>query len=148
MPSTPRDPNFESRVRSSFARQTVMQTIGATLTAVEPGKIEISMPFSDNLTQQNGYLHAGVVATILDSACGYAAVSLMPADVDALTVEYKINLLRPAQGELFVARAHVIKAGRTLTFCQGEVVARTGDKERVVASMMGTIMTMAGPKST
>jgi uncharacterized protein (TIGR00369 family) len=142
MPFTPRDPNFEPRIRSSFARQRVMNTIGATMTTVEPGRIEITMPFRDDLTQQNGYMHAGIVATILDSACGYAALSLMPADVDALTVEYKINLLRPAVGEKLIARASVIKAGKTLTVSSGEVVARTGEKEAIVATMTGTIMTM------
>jgi uncharacterized protein (TIGR00369 family) len=121
-----------------------MSTIGATMTAVEPGRIEITMPFRDDLTQHNGYMHAGIVATILDSACGYAALSLMPADVDALTVEYKINLLRPAVGDVLIARALVVKAGKTLTVSSGEVIARSGEKESVVATMTGTIMTMVG----
>lgn len=142
MPFTPRDPNFEPRIRASFARQRVMNTIGATMTAVEPGRIEITMPFRDDLTQHNGYMHAGIVATILDSACGYAALSLMSADVDALTVEYKINLLRPAVGDVLIARASVVKAGKTLTVSSGEVIARSGEKEVVGATMTGTIMTM------
>jgi len=136
----PNDPNFESRVRASFARQRIMETIGAELTLVEPGRVEIALPFQIDLTQQHGFIHAGIVATILDSACGYAAFSLMPADVAVLTVEYKINLLRPAQGDRLIARAHVVKAGKTLTVCAGDVIAQTGDEEAIVASMMGTLM--------
>ncbi|OAI47663.1 hypothetical protein AYO44_09195 [Planctomycetaceae bacterium SCGC AG-212-F19] len=131
---------FESRVRASFARQRVMETIGATLARVDPGAVEIALPYRVDLTQQHGFIHAGIVATILDSACGYAAFSLMPADVAVLTVEYKINLLRPAQGERLVARARVVRSGKTLTVCTGDVVAQTGGPENVVATMLATIM--------
>ena len=136
----PRDPNYLERVRASFGRQRVMATIGAELITVEPGFVEIALPFRADLTQQHGFIHAGVVATILDSACGYAAFSLMPADMAVLTVEYKINLLRPAQGERLIARAHVTKSGKTLTVCEGDAIALDGGNEAVVASMMGTII--------
>jgi uncharacterized protein (TIGR00369 family) len=114
--------DFESRVRLSFARQRVMETIGAVLSRVDAGAVDIALPFRDDLTQQDGFLHAGIVATILDSACGYAAYSLMPADVGVLTVEYKINLMRPAIGNRLVARGRVVRAGKTLTVCTGDVV--------------------------
>jgi uncharacterized protein (TIGR00369 family) len=136
----PKDLNFEARVRASFARQRIMETIGAELTLVAPGRVELTLPFRFDLTQQHGYVHAGIVATLLDSACGYAAFSLMPADVAVLTVEYKINLLRPAQGDRLIARAHVVKAGKTLTVCGGDAFAQTGAEEILVASMMGTLM--------
>jgi len=131
---------FEARVRASFARQRVMETIGAALTRVEAGAVEIALPYRADLTQQHGFVHAGIVATILDSACGYAAFSLMPADAAVLTVEYKINLLRPAQGDRLVARGRVVRAGKTLTVCTGDVVARTGGQENVVATMLATVM--------
>src|SRR5262245_21913670 len=140
---TPKDPDFAARVRASFARQRIMETIGAELSRVEAGQVEITLPFQADLTQQHGFIHAGIVATILDSACGYAAFSLMPADVAVLTVEFKINLLRPAQGERLIARARVVKAGKTLTVCAGDVVAQTGESETVVASMMGTLMAVS-----
>jgi uncharacterized protein (TIGR00369 family) len=136
----PVDDGFEPRVRASFARQRVMETIGAVLTRVEAGAVEIALPYRVDLTQQHGFVHAGIVATILDSACGYAAFSLMAADAGVLTVEYKINLLRPAKGERLVARGRVMRAGRTLTVCTGEVVARIGDTENVVATMLATLM--------
>lgn len=130
----------QSRVRSSFARQRVMGTLGAVLTRVDPGAVEIMMPYREDLTQQHGFIHAGIVATILDSACGYAAFSLMPVDVAVLTVEYKINLLRPAKGDRLVARARVVRPGKTVTVCSGDVFAQTGGSENVVATMLATIM--------
>src|SRR6478735_6814642 len=129
------DDGFEPRVRASFARQRVMETIGATLTRVDPGAVEIALPYRADLTQQHGFVHAGIVATILDTACGYAAFSLMPADVAVLTVEYKINLLRPAKGDRLVARARVVRSGKTLTVCAGDVFAQTEGQESVVATM-------------
>src|SRR5262249_2711215 len=137
---TPPDPAFEARVRASFARQRVMATIGAELTRVEAGAAEIMLAARAELTQQHGFVHAGIVATILASACGYAAFSLMPGDVAVLTVEYKINLLRPARGSRLVARARVVKPGRTLTVCTGDVFALAGDGEEVVATMLATVM--------
>lgn len=132
----PRNPQFESRVRQSFARQKVMSTLGARLEKVEPGRVEIEFGYHPDFTQQHGFLHAGVVATVLDSACGYAAFSLMDADSAVLTVEYKVNLVAPAQGESFKAVAQVVKSGRTLSVCRGEA---HGDG-KLVALMTGTIM--------
>lgn len=140
MDDTTGDNGYDGRVRASFARQRVMETIGAALTRVEPGSVEITLPFRADLTQQHGFVHAGIVATILDSACGYAAFSMMPPDVAVLTAEYKINLLRPAKGDRLVARARVIKAGKTLTVCSGDVVGQTGGTEQVVATMLATVM--------
>lgn len=130
------------RVRTNFAKQTIMTTLGAEMIAVEPGRIEIALTPRPDLCQQNGFIHAGVIATILDSACGYSAVSLMPTDVDALTVEFKINLLRPAVGERIIARGRVVKPGRTLTFCEGEAVALTAQGEKLIATMQNTVMTI------
>ncbi|MCP3981683.1 MAG: PaaI family thioesterase [bacterium] len=143
MPSfTPRDPEFVSRVRDSFQRQTVMHTIGAQLTHVGPGEIDIELPFRDDLTQQHGFLHAGIVATVLDSACGYAAFSLMPAEAGVLAIEFKVNLMSPAVGPTLTARGRVERAGRTISVCTGEALVRDGDATKVVARMQGTIMTV------
>jgi len=117
-----------------------MRTIGASLTTIEPGVVEIVLPFREDLTQQHGFLHAGVIATILDSACGYAAFSLMPADKAVLSVEYKINLLAPAKGQRFIAKAQVIKAGRNLTVCTGEAFAYDHETPKLVATMTATMM--------
>ena len=133
------------RVRASFARQRVMATIGATLDAVEPGMVTISMPPNPALTQQHGYLHAGIIATIADSACGYAALSLMPDDAAVLSIEFKTNLLAPADGERFLARGRVIKPGRTIMVCDATVHAvRKGGEDKLVATMTGTMMVVQG----
>jgi uncharacterized protein (TIGR00369 family) len=144
----PRDPDFEPRVRGSFARQRVMETMGATLLRVAPGEVEIALPFSDALTQQHGFLHAGVVTAIVDSACGYAALSLAPPGVGVLTIEFKLNLLAPASGARMIARGRVTKPGRTITVCSGDVFAvqdgpagQTGE-EKLVATMLATVMTV------
>ncbi len=136
----PRDPGYEARVRASFARQTVMKTFGASLVLVSPGAVDIALPFRDDLCQQHGFVHAGVVTTIADSACGYAALSLMPPDAAVLTVEFKVNLLAPARGDCLLARGRVTRPGRTLTVCQGEVVALADGVERPVATMLTTLM--------
>jgi uncharacterized protein (TIGR00369 family) len=136
------DPNFEARVRLSFARQKMMQTIGARLISVSPGVAEIKLPFQDNLTQQHGFLHAGIVATVGDNACGYAALSLAPVDTAVLTIEYKINLVAPAMGEQLVARGSVIRPGRTITVCTGDVFALSDGGEKLVAHMLSTIMVL------
>ncbi|HEX7722733.1 MAG TPA: PaaI family thioesterase [Pyrinomonadaceae bacterium] len=118
-----------------------MKLIGAGLSLVEPGVVEIALPYRADLLQQDGYLHAGIITTIADSACGYAAYTLMPADSNVLSVEFKVNLLRPAQGETFVARAEIIKAGRTLTVVRADVFGLEANADRVlVATMQGTMM--------
>jgi uncharacterized protein (TIGR00369 family) len=124
---TPKDPTYAERVRSSFERQQVMHTIGATLLTVEPGLVEISLPYRADLTQQHGFLHAGVVSTVVDSACGYAALSLMPAQTGVLSIEYKVNLLAPARGSRFLARGRVLRAGGTVIVCTGDVLAYPND---------------------
>src|SRR5258708_34438981 len=136
----PLNPSFARDVADSFARQPIMKLIGAGLSLVEPGVVEIALPYRADLLQQDGYLHAGIITTIADSACGYAAYTLMPAGSNVLSVEFKINLLRPAQGETFVARADVIKPGRTLTVVRGDVFALTGDDKVLVATMQGTMI--------
>ena len=130
----------EERVRQSFSMQVFMSTLGAELTAVTEGGVEIRLPFSSNLTQQNGYLHAGVITSILDSACGYAALTVAADDKEVLTVELKVNLLAPATGEVFAARAEAKKAGRTLTICTADAFAITDGREKMVATMLATIM--------
>jgi uncharacterized protein (TIGR00369 family) len=135
------NPAFADEVRQSFAKQAIMGLIGGELTHVEPGLVEISLPYRPDLTQQDGYVHAGIITTIADSACGYAAYSLMPPQSDVLAVEFKVNLLRPAKGEKFLARAEVIKPGRTLTVVRADVFATGGAEEpKLVATMQGTMM--------
>ncbi len=133
--------DFAEAVANNFAQQPVMNLIGARLARVEPGIVEIELPFRADLTQQDGYLHAGVITTVADSAAGYAAFTLMPAGSRVLSIEFKVNLLRPARGELFVARAEVIKAGRTLTVVRADVFATGANSEKeLVATMQGTMM--------
>lgn len=117
-----------------------MKTVGASLTGVAPGEVVIEFPFNSKLTQQHGFIHAGIVSTVLDSACGYAAFSLMPADAAVLTIEYKVNLLSPARGERFEAIGRVKKPGRNITVAEGEIYAHQGDSKKLVASMVGTMM--------
>jgi uncharacterized protein (TIGR00369 family) len=141
MPSwEPPDPAYETRVRASFERQKVMATIGAHLAKVAPGAIDVELPYRIDLTQQHGFLHAGVITIIADSACGYAALSLMPANASVLTVEYKVNLLAPATGERMIARGRVLKPGKTLTVCTADVVAISAGREKTIATMTGTLM--------
>jgi uncharacterized protein (TIGR00369 family) len=135
-----RDPDYERRVRESFARQRAMGTFGARLLRVAPGEVEIGLDFGEGLTQQHGYLHAGVVAAVVDSACGYAALSLMEAGSEVLSVEFKLNLLSPAAGESFVARARVVRSGRNITVCTGDLFAIKGGAEKIVATMLATMM--------
>jgi uncharacterized protein (TIGR00369 family) len=140
----PQDPNFESRVRASFGKQHFMSTIGARLVRVVPGEVDVEVMTRDDLVQQHGFLHAGVVSSAADSACGYAALSLMPPGAAVLSVEFKVNLLAPAAGERIVARGRVIRAGRTVTVCWGEVIAYAGETERLVTTMVATMMTVQG----
>ena len=147
MPFAPKDPLFADRVRASFARQRAMHALGVEITRLAAGEIELAMPYEASFTQQHGFVHAGIMATVLDSACGYAAFSLMPAEAAVLTVEFKTNLLAPAKGERFLFRAQVVKPGRTLTVCEGRAFAlengaQTGSQERLVASMSGTLVAL------
>jgi uncharacterized protein (TIGR00369 family) len=136
-----RDPQFADRVRASFARQRVMQTLGIEIAELSPGAVTLTMPYDAALTQQHGFLHAGILTTALDSACGYAAFSLMAAEAAVLTVEFKTNLLAPAKGDRFIFRAEVVKPGRTLTVCDARAFALgEGAGERLIATMTGTLM--------
>ena len=140
----PKDPDYERRVRASFARQRAMETFGARLLRVEPGAVEIGVDFDEAFTQQHGYLHAGLVTAIVDTACGYAALTLTEPGAEVLSVEFKLNLLSPAAGESFVARGRVVRAGRNITVCAGDLYALKGGGEKVVATMLATMMKVAG----
>ncbi len=143
-PFTPPDPDYDAKVRGSFARQGAMTLIGARMSALEPGYCELRLPYREDLTQQHGFVHGGVVGMIADSACGYAGYSMMPADASVLTVEYKINMLSPAQGEEMIARGRVVKPGKTLVITQCEVFAVQNGAEKMVALMQQTLMVMHG----
>ena len=140
----PRNPDWEATVRGSFARQKVMSLIGAEMGALTPSHCEIRLPFRDDLTQQNGFFHAGITSTIVDSAGGYAGLTLMPVGADVLTVEFKLNLLAPADGEFLVAEGQVLKSGRNLVITRGEVYAIKNGKATHCATMQQTLMTMHG----
>ena len=150
MSVTPRDPDFEQRVRASFARQAVMTTLGVTLSRVAPGEVALEIPFRADLTQQHGFLHAGIVTSVMDSACGYAALSLMERGAAVLSVEFKVNLLAPARGDRFRAIGRVVRAGRTVTVVSGELRVVEAESETqpaapdttgsLVAIMTGTMM--------
>jgi uncharacterized protein (TIGR00369 family) len=131
---------FERKVRDSFGRQAFMLTLGAEIISVDRGRVEIRFPFSAKLTQQNGFVHAGAVTSIMDSACGYAALSVAPPEADVLSVEFKVNLLAPAVGESFVARASVKRAGKRLAVCTADAFAVTAGEEKLIATMLATIM--------
>ena len=135
------NPRFSEDIKSSFAEQSIMSLIGAELAQVAPGVVEIALPYRADLGQQNGFLHAGIVTTIADSAAGYAAYSLMPAGARVLSVEFKVNLLRPARGKAFLARAEVIKPGKTLTVVRADVfgISEAGDRE-LIATLLGTMI--------
>lgn len=141
MPHQARNPRFAEEIKQSFTKQTIMGLIGAELTRVDPGIVEITLPYRADLAQQHGYLHAGIVTAIADSACGYAAYSLMPPETEVLSVEFKVNLLRPAKGELFLASAEVVKSGRTLTVVRADVFALHQTEQRtLIATMLGTMI--------
>jgi uncharacterized protein (TIGR00369 family) len=139
-----RDAEYQRRVRDSFERQGLMKHLGAELVSLEPGGAVIRVPFRGELTQQHGYFHAGVTGAIADSACGYAAYSLMAAEDSVLTVEYKINLLGPADGEELEARARVVRSGKTLKICAADVYVLKGGEEVHCATMLSTVMCLAG----
>jgi uncharacterized protein (TIGR00369 family) len=141
-----RDPDFAARVRASFARQRIMGLLGAELARIEAGFCEIRLPFKDELCQQHGFFHGGVIGTIADSAGGYAGFSLMPGDASVLTVEYKLNLLAPADGDCLIARGHVVRPGRTLVVCRADVMVSKGGRETLCATLLQTLMTLHGRK--
>jgi len=136
----PYDPDYSAKIETSFAKQNAMQTLGIRLIDVQPGALVLEMPYNRKLTQQNGFIHAGIITTALDSACGYAAFSLMKPDAAVLTVEFKTNLLAPAQGEYFIFRAKVLKPGRTLTISEAKAYAVKDGREKLIASMTATLM--------
>lgn len=143
-PRQPADAGYEARVQASFARQRFMALMGAFMTRVTPGEVDIELPFDPGLTQQHGFVHGGAVASVLDAACGYAASTLMPADVGVLTVEFKINFLAPAAGERFRFTGRVRRAGRTVTFVDGDAIAIADGRARTIATMQATMMAVRG----
>jgi uncharacterized protein (TIGR00369 family) len=153
--SAPRvlDPSTEQRIREGIGRQTLLTTLGISIAELAVGRVVLDLPYRADLCQQNGYMHAGAITTLADSACGYAAASLMPEDRDVLTVEFKVNLLSPARGDRFRATGEVMRAGRTLTVCSAEVVAWADDGDRKpeaslvrVALMQATMMAVTPPR--
>jgi uncharacterized protein (TIGR00369 family) len=140
----PPDPDYVARVRDSYGRQNFMATLGAVLTLVEPGVVEIELPFADTLTQQHGFFHAGAVSSIADTAGGYAGFSLFPSDASVLTVEFKMNLLAPARGEKLIARGEVVKSGRTLTFCELRVFGVESGDRVLCATGQQTLICLRG----
>ena len=140
----PRDPDFRERVQASFDRQGLMRTLGASILDIAPGAVDIALPASPSISQQHGFIHAGALAAIADNAAGYAALSLMPPGAGVLTTEFKINLVAPASGERILARGRIVRAGRTLTLAQSEVFAENAGREKLVALLTATLMTIEG----
>jgi len=144
MPWQARDPAFAERVRTNFDRQRFMGTLGARLGRVAAGEVDIELPVADALTQQHGFVHAGALASVLDSAAGYAAFTLMPAGAAVLSIEFKINMLEPARGRSIVARGRVVRAGRTISVCRADALALDEGGETLVATLTGTMMCVEG----
>jgi len=142
----PKSKQYENRVRSSFAKQKASRTVGLSIESIQAGEVRLSLPFNDEFTQQHGFMHAGIIATALDTACGYAAFTLMPDDAAVLSVEFKTNLMRPAKAETFQIVGKVIKPGKTVTFCEASAFAiqQTGDL-LLVATMSATMMAVYNP---
>jgi uncharacterized protein (TIGR00369 family) len=138
----PKNPDYRRFATDTFERQCAMRTLGISIARLEPGEVELAMAYSADFTQQNGFVHAGIITAGLDSACGIAAFTLMPAGSDILTVEFKTNLLAPARGQRFAFRASVVKPGRTLTVCEGRAYAEEDGTETLVATMTGTLMAL------
>ncbi|MBR1233820.1 PaaI family thioesterase [Bradyrhizobium sp. AUGA SZCCT0222] len=138
----PKNPDYREIATDTFERQHAMRTLGISIARLEPGEVELAMAYSAELTQQNGFVHAGIITAGLDSACGIAAFTLMPVGSDILTVEFKTNLLAPARGQRFAFRASVVKPGRTLTVCEGRAYAEHDGVETLVATMTGTLMAL------
>ena len=137
---SPVDPDFEQRIRTSFARQELINTLNGKIAFISPGELHIEAPFDERFTQQDGFLHAGIVTTLMDSACGYAAYTLMPADSRVLSVEFKVNFLNPARGERFRAEGRVAKNGRTISVCEGKLFALQNGQGKLVAMMQATMI--------
>ncbi|MEM8837866.1 MAG: PaaI family thioesterase [Pseudomonadota bacterium] len=140
MTFSPQDPKFEKRCRQAFANQSTMASLGVKIVEIEAGLVTFDMPQHPEFSQQHGFLHGGIIATVLDSACGFSAMSLLPSDGEILTIEFKTNFLRPAKGEIFRFRGHVVKAGRTVTFAEAEAFALAGEREIEIARMSATMM--------
>jgi len=138
----PKNPDYRAIATATFDRQQAMRTLGISIVRIEPGEVDLSMPYSTDWTQQNGFVHAGIITAGLDNACGIAAFTLMPPGSDILTVEFKTNLLAPAKGERFAFRAHVVKPGRTLTVCEAGAFAEADGAESLIATMTGTLMAL------
>src|SRR5262245_7890288 len=138
------DPAYAERVRDSFARQAFMGTLGARLAQVAPGEVDIELPVRDALMQQHGFVHAGALASVLDSSAGYAAFTLMPPGAAVLSIEFKLNLLEPARGERIFARGRVVRSGRTICVCRADAVALANGREKLVATLQGTMMCVEG----
>jgi uncharacterized protein (TIGR00369 family) len=136
----PKDPAYEARVRESFSRQSHMATLGVKIALIAPGEVHLALPFAAQFCQQNGFMHAGAIASVADSANGYAAYTLASPHTDVLAVEFKINLLAPARGEAFLACGRVLRAGRTLTVCQAEVFTTEASERTLIATMLSTII--------
>lgn len=145
VPSSHHHPQFDALVRASFERQGIMRTLGAELTRVLPGQVDIAVPYREGLTQQHGYFHAGVATTLVDSACGYAALTLMPEGSEVLSVEFKINFLAPARGEFLRAEGRVLRSGRTITVCHGDVYAVADGAQTLCATMIATMIRVDSP---
>ncbi|MEM9277567.1 MAG: PaaI family thioesterase [Pseudomonadota bacterium] len=141
----PRDPDYKQKVHDSFAKQGAMHLVGGRIVSVEPGHVVLEMPMNEKVTQQHGFVHAGIITTMLDSAAGYSAFSLMPADAQVLTIEFKTNLMAPAKGEHFRFEGRVIKPGRTITFCEATAFAIDADEsEKKITTMTATMMAVTG----
>ena len=138
----PKNPDYRAVAAATFDSQPAMQSLGISIARLEPGEVDLAMPYSAAWTQQNGFIHAGVITAALDTACGIAAFTLMPANSDVLTVEFKTNLLAPASGDRFVFRARVVKPGRTLTVCEAQAFAEHDGAENLIATMTGTLMAL------
>ena len=141
---TPADPHFHARVRANFAKQVIMSKLSVSLAEVAPGRVVLEMPFQNDLIQQHGFIHAGIITTALDSACGYAAFSLMQPEAEVLTVEFKSNFLRPAAGERFRFEGRVMKPGKTLIITEGRAIAISGTGEKDISAMQATMMVITG----
>ena len=139
---TPRDPGFSERISMTFSNQGIMRTLGITLGTVDPGRVQLELPIREELCQQHGYLHAGVVTTMLDTAGGLAALTLMPVGAAVLAIEFKANFLAPAQGEKLVVHGRVVRAGKTITVCSADAYTTTRGNEKHVSTMISTVMTV------